>query len=358
MNRAVMPITDYENTCDKIREKTETTDLIKSGELPEKIEEVYEAGQVTGRKTEYDRFWDEYQRNGTRYGYYYAFAGSGWNDETFKPKYDIVLKGSNIYAFSYCEVTDLVNALEKLGVSLDTSLSSSNNHMFYNAQTKRLPPINLTGQWTVSGVFCDCQKLESIEKIIVAEKNKFADAFTNCSNLKNITFEGVIGQNGLSFGNSPLLTHESLLNIIDCLKDFRETVIEHRGVNVSMPHILTTSTLVEGAKYYLTYEGDNFDSYTAEATAGQVTVMPSGISALGLEFEMPSQTSGDIPLIWVYQDGENLMYDAYFGGISNAKITLSKAPTEKRTVTLGANNLAKLTDAEKVVATQKGWTLL
>jgi hypothetical protein len=125
-----------------------------------------------------------------------------------------------------------------------------------------------------------------------------------------------------------------------------------------MPYILTANTLVEGAKYYLTYEGNDFEPYTAEATAGQVTVMKSGISALGLEFEMPSQTSGDIPLIWVYQDGGNLMYDAYFGGISNAKITLSKAPTEKRTVTLGTTNLAKLNDAEKAIATQKGWTLL
>ncbi len=43
-NYAVMPKTDYINACDVIREKTETTDNIKSGELGNKINDVYNAG--------------------------------------------------------------------------------------------------------------------------------------------------------------------------------------------------------------------------------------------------------------------------------------------------------------------------
>ena len=41
---AVMPLNDYKNICDAVREKTSTTGVIKSGELPDKITDVYEKG--------------------------------------------------------------------------------------------------------------------------------------------------------------------------------------------------------------------------------------------------------------------------------------------------------------------------
>lgn len=47
MNYAVMPMADYKAACDKLREKTETAELIKSGELPQKIDEVYREGQLS-----------------------------------------------------------------------------------------------------------------------------------------------------------------------------------------------------------------------------------------------------------------------------------------------------------------------
>lgn len=45
MNYAVMPLADYDAACDKVREKVDlTTPTIKSGELAEKVDEVYMAG--------------------------------------------------------------------------------------------------------------------------------------------------------------------------------------------------------------------------------------------------------------------------------------------------------------------------
>lgn len=46
---AVMPLSDYDNACDKIREKTETTGTIVSGEWANKVDEVYEAGVEAGK---------------------------------------------------------------------------------------------------------------------------------------------------------------------------------------------------------------------------------------------------------------------------------------------------------------------
>ena len=50
MNKyAVMPLSDYTSACDKIREKTETTGTIVSGEWANKVDEVYEAGVEAGK---------------------------------------------------------------------------------------------------------------------------------------------------------------------------------------------------------------------------------------------------------------------------------------------------------------------
>jgi hypothetical protein len=47
MSYAIMPLEDYKATCDKVREKTDTTEVIKSGDMAGKVEEVYKAGQLS-----------------------------------------------------------------------------------------------------------------------------------------------------------------------------------------------------------------------------------------------------------------------------------------------------------------------
>ena len=46
MSNAVMPLTDYVAVCDAVREKTGYADTIKSGEMPDKINDVFKAGQL------------------------------------------------------------------------------------------------------------------------------------------------------------------------------------------------------------------------------------------------------------------------------------------------------------------------
>lgn len=47
---AVMPLTDYVNVCDALREKTGTTDVIKSGDIPKKVNDVYDMGKLATLK--------------------------------------------------------------------------------------------------------------------------------------------------------------------------------------------------------------------------------------------------------------------------------------------------------------------
>jgi hypothetical protein len=66
-------------------------------------------------------------------------------------------------------------------------------------------------------------QLHTIDKLIVNEGVVYSNSiFSSCTALANITFEGVIGNN-ISFIDCKALTHESLMSIINALKDFSGT---------------------------------------------------------------------------------------------------------------------------------------
>ena len=219
MSNAVMPLLDYKNTCDKIREKTASTDNIKSGELADKVAEVYEKG----KQDEYDRFWDSFQENGERKEYQYAFGSLAWNDETFKPKYDFNL--TNLYnSFRQTGITNLEECLEKAGVKLDTSSISRAGYMAYAfAESSTLtvvPEITIAaGNTNCNSLFFSSRKLSTIRKIkLLNETATFNNTFVNCEALENIVFEGVIGQD-IAFAQSTKLTLESAISIVSHLSD-------------------------------------------------------------------------------------------------------------------------------------------
>ena len=148
------------------------------------IDAVFEAG----KQAEYDRFWDEYQLNGTPHSYAMAFGGRGWTDEVYNPKYDIVLVSTANQMFNSSYVTDTK-------VSIDISE----------------PSVQLSHVFSYS-------KLVTIRKLIVGENNSLLNAFTGCTKLQNIVFEGVIGKN-LDIHWSTLLTVDSLESIVTHLSD-------------------------------------------------------------------------------------------------------------------------------------------
>ncbi|MBQ9985040.1 MAG: hypothetical protein IJP38_01910 [Oscillospiraceae bacterium] len=139
-----------------------------------------------GRQAEYDAFWDTFQQNGARTGYAYAFYNA-WSDDVYNPKYPIIVKTNNTLnsTFAYAKMTD---------TKVDIQLIS---------------PARVGGTFYGSN-------LVTIRKLIVDEGVTYtADAFMKCSALKNITFEGTIG-NTINFQWSPL-TKGSIQNIIEHL---------------------------------------------------------------------------------------------------------------------------------------------
>ena len=222
MSNAVMPLSDYVDVCDKIREKTESTDTIKSGDLADKIDEVYEAGKASGGgDSYYDTFWDSFQENGNRTNYRNAFANVGWNDNTFAPKYDIVPSWYvGINMFTYSEITDLKGSLEKCGVVLDLSNVGVANSTFADMSLNtRIPKVNfskVTGNHYL--VFGGCSNLIEIEEYVVNENAKFTQVFNGCTSLTTIKMSGTIG-NSIDFSPCGLLSENSINSVFGCLSN-------------------------------------------------------------------------------------------------------------------------------------------
>jgi hypothetical protein len=147
----------------------------------------------------------------------------------------------------------------------------------------------------------------------------------------NLIFKGTIADELEIEGN---LSHESLMSIINALKDFSGT---------------ETFANVEAW-----FDGPEDKNPKEDYVYNVISVTASVDNGLCISLEADT----DLMLI-VY--GTN-----YSGDVTKIKtamisndgiLTLTTEPTTTKTLTLGATNLAKLTDEEKAIATNKGWTL-
>ena len=177
---------------------------------------VYEAGEAAGRQAESDRFWDMFQDFGKRTAYTHAFSYA-WDDDSFKPKYDILAK----YAasmFRQSKITDLKGILEDRGVNMIITCEQID---FFAATSNitRCPEIGtaLTG---ISTAFSSCKSLVSIDKL-----NMWAygtcnckSAFMYCEALEEVRFSENISPINLNFQWSPL-SYDSLVSLINGLAD-------------------------------------------------------------------------------------------------------------------------------------------
>lgn len=232
--------TDIQAIAEAIREKTGSEESFKVRDMASGVNEVYEAG----KKAEYDEFWDSYQNYGVRRYYKYGFAGDGWNDKTFKPKYDIITtNGQGV--FQECRITDLKGCLAINGVKLDFKGCSSLTQTFYGAEFLEIPEINIPNAKSLTEAFMLASAIK-IDKIILPENGvaTFIRTFSSTTKLTSITFEGVIGRN-ISFSSSPLSV-ESMKSVITHLKDYSGTTSEF-AYSLTLSSACITALDAEGA---------------------------------------------------------------------------------------------------------------
>ena len=343
---AIIPLEDYKDGCDAIREKVGTADTIKSGELRKKVYDVYEAG----KKAEYDRFWDLFQNYGKRTRYDYAFYQQNWKDDTYNPKYPIVTgyatySAENIFAWS--DITD----------------------------TK--VPIEINSTTSAPGIFKGCDLLETVRELYI---NKYDFAYTSwfhsCKNLKNLTIKGSIKNNGFDVSAAKDLTDESLLSITKALYDYRGTVYIANGVSVRQSGTLATGwTLSEGQEYQLSVK------YNGVTVLKNGTVIPSvysygylkvektvffdtGLSfARGIKLTLSNNDTSILCSTDYAYDAGYMPFDPTYPTLVITLTTVQA--TETRTITFSSESSEKMEtiidpDTGKTLATiagEKGWSI-
>jgi hypothetical protein len=212
---------------------------------------VYEAG----KKSEYARFWDSAQVNGNRTIFLYLFAGGAWTPTTLKPKRKMTPTNASsmFYLCGYGNEASLID-FRTIADKFDFSKATYATNIFYSASIDYITA-DLSSANSINYAFSGgyISRITTLTLKLTSATTSASGAFEYLSTLTNLTFmDGSEIACSLNFSACTKLTHDSLMSIINHLKD--------------------------------------------------------GVSGL--------------------------------------------------TLTLGATNLAKLTDAEKAIATQKGWTLL
>lgn len=201
-----------------IEEKgVEVADGTPIWEYPPKIDAVYEAG----KKSEYDTFWDNFQANGTRLNYNEGFAGYGWKDSTFKPKYS--MKPTTAYMMFRDNLTtiDLVEYCNINGITIDFSDCTQADYIFYNSNFIHLGVIDLSAITDIRRLvgafeYCDTKKVD----LLVLPENitgTFSSTFSNWQALEDITIGSSICGGGANFKASTKLTKASITSIINAL---------------------------------------------------------------------------------------------------------------------------------------------
>lgn len=190
--------------------------------------EGYEFGYIEGNADGQDamliKVWNAIQDNGNRTNYQYAFNYQVWNEETFKPNYDLNFVGETRNVFLSCNfVGSLKTALDKAGVKINTSNCIALYNCFYNMpMLTELPKLDLTkATENLANLFYNCPKLVRIDGIVCSENTKFySNTFgTSLGSLEECIFSGVIGNN-LKLSNCTKLNHDSLMSVINILKDY------------------------------------------------------------------------------------------------------------------------------------------
>lgn len=161
--------------------------------IAENQQKVYDAGYAdgveAGAKSEYDRFWDEFQNKGGMASYYWAFFGDRFTDATYNPKYDIVC--------SY-------------GSTVDGAA------MFYSSPITDTK-VAIFAWHSLDQAFRSAKSLKTIRRLDVREQTKtMSNTFYQCEALENLTMTGtLVASVDLSY--SPLLTKESILSVINTM---------------------------------------------------------------------------------------------------------------------------------------------
>jgi len=197
---------------------------------------AYQEGYDAGKQAEYDAFWDKYQYEGKNTPVYsYAFAGPGWSDVNFKPKYNIAPRVTfSNYMFASSAITNLKSILENLGISLNFRWCTSFVNVFQDSNIAEIGEVNTIGASSLGTLFYNARHLSTVDALILKSDGSqtIGNCFTNTTALANITITGCIG-NAINMRYSPLskASIESVVNALSSTSTNKTATLNQTAVN-------------------------------------------------------------------------------------------------------------------------------
>lgn len=186
-----------------------------------------EAAREEGRKSQYDEFWDDFQQNGERTDYKYAFGGIGWTENNLRPKHPIKVVGDASNMFTRCGMRRK-KAIDLSHLQLDLSEVTSFESGLQDACITNVTLVFSEKIIKLNSVFN--QGFGGNIGTGVTVKLMFYVPNPDCSWISGFSYaylltelillDGTkIGMNGFNVQWSPL-SHDSLMSIINALKDY------------------------------------------------------------------------------------------------------------------------------------------
>lgn len=214
---------------------------------------------------------------------------------------------------------------------LSNGYTDYSNYFYNHKQMKSIPYEIL--QHTNSGtnfdsMFNGCTGIKAVELFDVSNSGSFTSFFNGCTYLQIVPQFNT--QNGTSFAN--MFTNCKVLELIPALNTAKGTAFNY------MFNYCSKLATIEGVDFSL---ATSVSSTFNKCTELQSITINGVIKITGLSFSACSK----------------LTYDSLMSIINALYDYVSEGTTGTYTLTLGSTNLAKLTEAEKAIATQKGWTL-
>lgn len=319
----------FTDTANAIRSKTGTAETICPLDFADKINAIETGGTGGGMK--------EFLEAGGCFGYSVLKSFDGfikYSDTENKTDF------SNM--FQKC-------TLLKIAPNIDTSKATSMSSIFDNCiDMTSIPELNTSNVTNMSGMFYGCSSLTTIPNLDTSKVRTMSEMFRSCSSLTSIPKLNTSNVESMDymFSNCSRLSDVPQLDTSNVTR--MDSMFNNCGNITSLP-LLNTSKVTSmhymlGGCQRLT-EIPAFDcaNCTDDSALKGFMLYAYAVTAIHLR---------NIKVRLDISSPRNLTREAIVEVLNNLATV-----TSTKTLTMGETNLAKLTDEDKAIATNKGWTL-
>ena len=317
------------DVADSIRTKTGTTELINAQDFSTKILQIPSGGENTLKKLLDARKSASYL--------FYQYEGDDIN--TLIQYNDTSEVTNTSYMFDSCRATTFP--------SLNISKVTNALYMFYQCSNMTTTPlIDLSNVQNCGSVFRSCSSLTTCEISDFSNATTIDGLFANCRKLTNMPSQLItpkVTDTGFMFYQCSALTTAPEMNTSNVTNMTKMFYYCNRLTTVPLYDTSKVTNMQE--MFYSDYNLETIPAFDCTNVTNMNNIF-AGCSSLKSILMTNIGVSLNISSSTLFERSDLLT-------ILNNLQTV----TSTKVLTMGATNLAKLTDEDKLIATNKGWTL-